>query len=84
MQFVVIVIGLLILLAVGALIFVVLREQNKPVQPDQSLLLLQQQVSAFQERLDKFGQTVSENLQQSSAQMNSRLDNAAKVVGDLA
>jgi DNA recombination protein RmuC len=82
-QFAVIVIGLLILLAVGALIFVVLREQNKPVQPDQSLLLLQQQVSAFQERLDKFGQTVSENLQQSSAQMNSRLDNAAKVVGDL-
>jgi DNA recombination protein RmuC len=82
-EFVVIVIGLLILLAVGALIFVVLREQNKPVQPDQSLLLLQQQVSAFQERLDKFGQTVSENLQQSSVQMNSRLDNAAKVVGDL-
>src|ERR1017187_2327382 len=59
-----------------------LRERNKP-QQHQSLLLLQQQVSAFQERLDKFGQTVSENLQQSSAQMNSRLDNAAKVVGDL-
>src|SRR5438128_2149857 len=62
---------------------VMLRERNKPQQPDQSLLLLQQQVSSFQERLDKFGQTVSENLQQTSAQMNSRLDNAAKVVGDL-
>jgi DNA recombination protein RmuC len=80
---VVIVIGLLTLVAVTALIAVVLRERNKPQQSDQSLLLLQQQVSAFQERLDKFGQTVSENLQQSSAQMNSRLDNAAKVVGDL-
>jgi len=80
---VVIVIGLLTLVAVAALIAVVLRERNKPQQADQSLLLLQQQVSAFQERLDKFGQTVSENLQQSSAQMNSRLDNAAKVVGDL-
>jgi DNA recombination protein RmuC len=37
----------------------------------------------LQERLDKFGQTVAENLQQSSTAMNSRLDNAAKVVGDL-
>lgn len=84
MESVVIVIGLLTLVAVAALIAVVLRERNKPPPPpDQSLLLLQQQVSAFQERLDKFGQTVSENLQQSSAQMNSRLDNAAKVVGDL-
>ena len=83
MESVVIVIGLLTLVAVAALIAVVLRERNKPQQSDQSLLLLQQQVSAFQERLDKFGQTVSENLQQSSAQMNSRLDNAAKVVGDL-
>ena len=83
MESVVLVIGLLTFVAVAALIAMVLRERNKPQQPDQSLLLLQQQVSAFQERLDKFGQTVSENLQQSSAQMNSRLDNAAKVVGDL-
>jgi DNA recombination protein RmuC len=78
-----IIVGLLTLAAVAVLIAVVVRSRNKPSQPDQSLLLLQQQVSAFQERLDKFGQTVAENLQQSSAQMNSRLDNAAKVVGDL-
>jgi DNA recombination protein RmuC len=37
----------------------------------------------LQERLDKFGQTVAENLQSSTASMNTRLDNAAKVVGDL-
>lgn len=79
----VIIISLFTLVAVAALIVVVVRERSKPRQADQSLLLLQQQMSAFQERLDKFGQTVAENLQQSSAQMNSRLDNAAKVVGDL-
>ena len=83
MELAVIIIGLLTLVAVAALIVVILRERNKPPQPDQSLLMLQQQMSAFQERLDKFGQTVAENLQQSAAQMNSRLDNAAKVVGDL-
>src|SRR5208337_3565200 len=37
----------------------------------------------LQQRLDAFGQTVAENLQQSSTSMNTRLDNAAKVVGDL-
>jgi DNA recombination protein RmuC len=79
----VIVIGLLILVAVGMLIVMVVRERNKAPQPDQSLLLLQQQMNGLQERLDKFGQTVAENLQSSAAQMNSRLDNAAKVVGDL-
>ena len=51
--------------------------------PDQSLLLLQQQLGALQQRIDAFGQTVAENLQQSTASMNTRLDNAAKVVGDL-
>jgi len=80
---VVIIIGLAILVALGVLIVVVVRERNKPVPPDQSLLMLQQQMNGLQERLDKFGQTVAENLQQSTAQMNSRLDNAAKVVGDL-
>jgi len=79
----VIIIGLLTLVAVASLIVVVMGGRHKPQQADQSLLMLQQQVSAFQERLDKFGQTVAENLQQSAAQMNSRLDNAAKVVGDL-
>ena len=45
--------------------------------------MLQQQLNGLQERLDKFGQTVAENLQSSTASMNTRLDNAAKVVGDL-
>jgi DNA recombination protein RmuC len=80
---VVIAIGLLTLAAVGVLVFVVVRGRNKPPQPDQSLVMLQQQMNGLQERLDKFGQTVAENLQQSSAAMNTRLDNAAKVVGDL-
>jgi DNA recombination protein RmuC len=64
-------------------VVVLLRKSNKPAQPDQGMLLLQQQLNAFQQRLDAFGQTVAENLQQSSASMNTRLDNAAKVVGDL-
>jgi DNA recombination protein RmuC len=80
----VIIIGLLTLVAVAVLILVVARQRNQPPQPpDQGMVLLQQQMSAFQERLDKFGQTVAENLQQSSTAMNTRLDNAAKVVGDL-
>src|SRR5216684_7275188 len=60
-----------------------MRERAKAQQPDQSALMLQQQLSSLQERLDTFGQTVSENLQQSTASMNTRLDNAAQVVGDL-
>jgi DNA recombination protein RmuC len=36
-----------------------------------------------QERLDKFGETVAGSLRDSTASMNTRLDNAAKVVGDL-
>ena len=78
-----IVFSLLTLAAVIVLMVVFLRERNKSPQPDQSFLLIQQQMNGLQERLDKFGQTVAENLQQSSAAMNTRLDNAAKVVGDL-
>jgi DNA recombination protein RmuC len=78
-----IVFSLLTLAAVIVLMIVFLRERNKSPQPDQSFLLIQQQMNGLQERLDKFGQTVAENLQQSSAAMNTRLDNAAKVVGDL-
>src|SRR5260370_36210290 len=57
----------------------------KPPPPaeNQSLGLLQNQFNSLQERLDKFGQTVSDTLQNSTASMNTRLDNAAKVVGDL-
>jgi DNA recombination protein RmuC len=61
---------------------VVLMVRSRP-KPDQSLLLLQQQLNGLQQRLDEFGRTVAENLQQSTAQMNTRLDRAAQVVGDL-
>jgi len=75
--------SLLTLVMVVAFLVVFLRERRKPAQPDQSMLLLQQQLHALQQRLDAFGDTVSKTLQDSTSQMNSRLDNAAKVVGDL-
>jgi DNA recombination protein RmuC len=83
MNAIVIVLGIAILLVLVVVLVVVLRAQKKPQQPDQSLLLLQQQLNALQERLDKFGQTVAENLQASTSQVNQRLDKAAQVVGDL-
>lgn len=70
-------------LGVLAVLFVVLRDRSKPEQPDQGALMLQQQLNALQQRLDAFGQTVTHNLQQSTASMNTRLDKAAEVVGDL-
>jgi DNA recombination protein RmuC len=66
-----------------AILFVVVRDRSKPEEPDQGALMLQQQLNALQQRLDAFGQTVSQNLQQSTASMNTRLDKAAEVVGDL-
>ena len=84
MESVAIILGVVsILLLLLVLVIVLARTKPKPQQPDQGMLLLQQQLNSFQQRLDAFGQTVTENLQQSSASMNSRLDNAAKVVGDL-
>src|SRR5947207_12083687 len=71
------------LLGVLAVLFVLMRERGKMQQPDQSALMLQQQLNWLQERLDTFGQSVTQNLQQSTASMNTRLDTAAKVVGDL-
>src|SRR3984893_6562649 len=70
-------------LGIVAVLFVLLRERRKPDQPQQSVLMLQQQLSSLQQRIDAFGQTVSQNLQQSTASMNTRLDKAAEVVGDL-
>lgn len=83
MESVAVILSLLTLAAVVVTLVVLLRERNQPVAPDQSLLLMQQQLTGLQDRLDKFGQTVAENLQSSTSAMNSRLDNAAKVVGDL-
>ncbi len=77
MEIIAVILGVLTLVAV-----VVLIARGRP-KPDQSLVLLQQQLNAMQQRLDEFGRTVAENLQQSTAQMNTRLDRAAQVVGDL-
>ena len=71
------------LLGVLAVLFVLIRERGKTEQPDQAALMLQQQLNSLQQRLDAFGQTVTQNLQQSTASMNTRLDKAAEVVGDL-
>src|SRR5437660_4730555 len=71
------------MVVVLAILFVILRKGNKPSQPDQSALMLQQQLSSLQQRLDTFGQSVTENLQHSTASMNTRLDKAAGVIGDL-
>jgi len=71
------------LLGVLAVLFVLMREHGKTQQPDQSALMLQQQLNSLQERLDSFGQSVTQNLQQSTASMNTRLDKAAGVIGDL-
>src|SRR3984893_13338393 len=71
------------LLGVVAVLFVLMRERGKSQQPDQSALMLQQQLSSLQERLDNFGQSVTQNLQQSTASMNTRLDKAAGVIGVL-
>lgn len=75
---------LTLLFVVLVLVLVAIRTKPKPPPPpDQSLLMMQQQLSGLQERLDKFSQNVAENLQQSTASMNTRLDKAAQVVGDL-
>ena len=84
MQSWVIVLGVLsVLLLLVVLGLVLARTKPKPPTTDPAVLLLQQQLNALQQRLDAFGQTVAENLQSSTAAMNQRLDNAAKVVGDL-
>jgi DNA recombination protein RmuC len=71
------------LLGFIAVLFVLIRERGRVNEPNQGALMLQQQLNALQQRLDAFGQTVSQNLQQSTASMNTRLDKAAEVVGDL-
>ena len=70
-------------LGVVAVLFVLIRERARASEPSQGALMLQQQLNALQQRIDAFGQTVTQNLQQSTASMNTRLDKAAEVVGDL-
>lgn len=83
METLTVILSLFTLAAVAVLLLVVLRQRHQPREPDPSLLLLQQQLHALQQRLDAFGETVATSLRESTHQMNSRLDNAARVVGDL-
>jgi len=71
------------LLGVIAVLFVLIRERARANQSSHGAMMLQQQLNALQQRLDIFGQAVTQNLQQSTASMNTRLDKAAEVVGDL-
>jgi DNA recombination protein RmuC len=71
------------LAGVVAVLFFLIRQNARTDEPNQGALMLQQQLNSLQQRLDAFGQTVSQNLQQSTASMNTRLDKAAEVVGDL-
>jgi DNA recombination protein RmuC len=71
---------LAVVIAVG---LVILRKLNQPARPDPALGMLQEQLNGFQQRLDTLSQTVSDTLQQSTSSMNTRLDKAAEVVGDL-
>src|SRR5438309_9521660 len=71
------------LVGVLAILFVTLRNGNKPSQPDQSVLMLQQQLSSLQQRLDAYGQSVTEHLQHTTASMNTRLDKAVGVMSDM-
>src|SRR5437667_10995405 len=78
-----IIFSLLTFVAIVVFLGIFLRERNKPQAADQSFVLMQNQLNALQERIDRFGHTVTESLQKSSDSMNERLTNAAKVVGDL-
>jgi DNA recombination protein RmuC len=73
-----------VILSVITLVAVIMLTMRGRAKPDQSsLVLLQDQLNAMQGRLDAFGQKVDKTLRSSVAQMNSRLDSATKVVGDL-
>lgn len=74
---------LILLLAVLAVVLILAFQKPAAAAENQSLLLLQNQLHSLQERLDNLTATVTNSLQQSTASMNTRLDNAARVVSDL-
>src|SRR5262249_930278 len=77
--------GVLLIFVLITSAFLIALQIRKPAPPidNQSLVLLQGQLNSLQGRLDEFGKTVSDTLQDSSKLTNTWLDNAAKVVGDL-
>ena len=58
--------GILILIGLGTVVFLQLRKPLPPAE-NQSLGLLQNQLNSLQERLDNFGQTVTNTLQNSTS-----------------
>lgn len=72
---------IVVLLLVAAVAW--LAVERRTVRADPTLLLLQQQMQSFQDRLDRFNENVSSKLQQGNQQLSERLDNAAKVVGEV-
>jgi DNA recombination protein RmuC len=74
LDIVLIILGLLILAGIA---WLALR------RPDSSHLLIQQQIQAFQERMDRLSEKVDERLEQSSRAVSDRLDHAAKVFGEV-
>ncbi len=71
-------VGLLLVAGLGWLVL-----ELRRAKPPADLLLLQQQMQGFQDRLDRFNENVSAKLQQGNQQLSERLDNAAKVVGEV-
>ena len=65
-------VGILVLIALVAVIVLQLRKPRVPAE--NALTLIQNEVKAVQERLDNFGVTVSNTLQQSAQETNKRLD----------
>lgn len=82
MEFAILLMVLVLLIAVGAgLVFIVFRLGSKP--PDTGLLVMQQQLDAFREQMNQQLAAVTQQLQATTGQIGSRLDNAAKVVGEV-
>jgi len=78
----ILIIGLVLAAGLVWLMMEVRNARAKP-QVDPTLLLLQQQMQGFQDRLDRFNENVSAKLQQGNQQLSERLDNAAKIVGEV-
>lgn len=82
MELAILVIVLVLLVAVGVgLVFIVLRLTGKP--QDTTFLVMQQQLDAFREQMNQQLATVAQQLQTTTGQIGSRLDQAAKVVGEV-
>src|SRR5437870_307814 len=78
----------------GLCVWLLYRQQQKPAGPDPMVTLLQQQLEAVRQQvsqslsqnaslLQQQLHSVTQNLSSSSGEINKRLDNAAKLYGEL-